>query len=203
MWRRARVQVGPRAEAGIHEPPRRERVEGRPIGLFAVVLEEGALVPGEPQPFEVALHCVDVLPLGALRVQVLDAQHHASALRLRHQPGDQRREHVARMHASRRRRREPPDHFHVPPSLRRKPLELSRIAFCVWVLASKMTSSRFVVCVTSVRKKKSRFTASQTHTQNAIRDNKSIFCDAANRAAVSLSTCACDTPPRLAGSSSS
>ena len=123
MRRRSRVQVGARAEAGVHKAALAQLVVRGPVGLRAVVLEVWPFVPSQPQRFEVALHGIDVDGLRALGVEVLDAQHDAATLRLGHEPCRQRRKHVPRMHPPRRRRSEPPHHgsgrrggFHAGPS---------------------------------------------------------------------------------------
>ena len=110
MGRACGMQVGPGAEAGVDKALRGQLVEGRPVGLFPVVLEVGAFVPEQAEGFEIALRGIRIGGLRALSVEVLDAQHDAPALRFRHEPRGERREHVARVHAPCGRRREASDH---------------------------------------------------------------------------------------------
>ena len=109
--RRGGVKVGPRAEARVHKAAlaQLKARECLGIGFVAIMLEVRPLVPEEAQGLEITLDLIDVGGLRALAVEILDAQHHAAALGLRHEPCDERGVDVARVHAPGRRRREAAD----------------------------------------------------------------------------------------------
>ena len=94
--RRARgMELGARAKAGIGEADVLQLAQGGLVQVQAIVLVIGAFVPLEPQPSEV----VDELggefrPFAAV-IQVLDAQHDATALAVGRKPCAQAAEHVA------------------------------------------------------------------------------------------------------------
>ena len=109
VGRRGGVKVGPRAEARVQKPLGLKARECLGIGFVAIMLEVRPLVPEEAQGLEITLDLIDVGGLRALAVEILDAQHHAAALGLRHEPCDERGVDVARVHAPGRRRREAAD----------------------------------------------------------------------------------------------
>ena len=103
------MELGTRAEAGVHETLRLERCDGIAVQVEAVMLIEGPLVPIEAEPLEVGHDLLGALGVGAARIEVLDAQDHAPACRADGQPGDKSREDIAQVHAARRRGREASD----------------------------------------------------------------------------------------------
>ena len=105
------MQVCARAVAGVDKAPLLEQIEGGGVGLVPIVLKEGAAIPCQAKHLEVALHCVDILRLRALAVQILDAQNDIATLGLRDEPRRKRSVDVARMHAPRGRRSKTPDHL--------------------------------------------------------------------------------------------
>ena len=110
MRSRGRVQIGSRAKARVYQPLLFEHPERAFVGLFPIVLEKRPLVPKQPQGFKVPHYRVDIALLRTLRVEVFDAQDDFAALRFRNQPSNEGGENIPRMHASRRRRSEPPFH---------------------------------------------------------------------------------------------
>ena len=86
VGRRGGVKVGPRAEARVQKPLGLKARECLGIGFVAIMLEVRPLVPEEAQGLEITLDLIDVGGLRALAVEILDAQHHAAALGLRHEP---------------------------------------------------------------------------------------------------------------------
>lgn len=72
------MQVGARAEAGIHEPLRLEHLACMLVAFLLVwgTLMDDRIDPFEPEPCQIAHDRIDMLLLGAIRIEVFDAQHH-------------------------------------------------------------------------------------------------------------------------------
>ena len=103
------MQVRARAVAGVHQPPLYQGIEGSRVSLIAIVLEEGAMIPGQTKHLEVALHRIDEFRFRSFAIQILDAQHDLAALGLRDKPGHKCSVDISRMHAPGRRWGESPD----------------------------------------------------------------------------------------------
>ena len=79
MRRRRRVELTARAVAGIDPPQRLQPRKLRAVGLRSPALRGLLTIPVEPQPRKVALELLGVFWAAAVRVEILDAQHHLSA----------------------------------------------------------------------------------------------------------------------------
>lgn len=102
------VQLRPGAKAGIDQPLPFQPFQAGLVKWSPQALEIGpvrslfsaSLVPGEPGPEKVFLQQVCAGLGAAVRVQVLDPQHHLSSFSLYKQPGQQGAQKISQMHAS-------------------------------------------------------------------------------------------------------
>ena len=76
------MQVGARAETGVHEALRLQLVESTGVCLVSIMLEIGTPVPCQAERFEIVHNLIGKEGLRPLLVEVLDSQHDASALLL-------------------------------------------------------------------------------------------------------------------------
>ena len=92
------VELSAGAVAGVYQSLRFQRFKSGAVIFRPPRLRLALPVPVQAQPFEVAPDGVGIDRLGAIRVQVLDAQEHTPAHRPDGQPGQQGGEHVSQVH---------------------------------------------------------------------------------------------------------
>jgi len=110
MRRRCRMQVGARAEAGIHDALGLQRAKRFVVGARAVMLPHHIrVIPGKTKGLQIVHYRVGICALAARRVEVLDAQKNPAAARTGGEPGYQAREYVAHMQPRARRGSHAPD----------------------------------------------------------------------------------------------
>ena len=105
MGRTGRMQLGAGAKARVHQTPVLQLPEAGSVDLRALALVIGAvrpagaaaLVPDKAQPVEVLLQQVGVDSRAALGVQILNAQHDASAPASGTEPRQQAAGQIAQM----------------------------------------------------------------------------------------------------------
>ena len=97
--------VRTRAVARIRHTTVSKFLQLRLVYLATLALIERTLVPRQAEPFEVAHNQVGILHTRTLRINILNTQYPFATLRLYRKPRQQRTEHIAQMHTSRRRRR--------------------------------------------------------------------------------------------------